>query len=135
MPKLTILLFEDTLSFDKIEMEKVKKLGVELSITIAKPPTPESIARATKEYPEVKAIYFNNSIPRVSPEMIIFPEYEYVRGKLFSEHFEHKFIFVVARTTLENEVVNNFYVAGWNFIGEFIKSKLKVQKKDGKSTS
>jgi len=136
MPKLKILIFDDALSFDAEEMNIFLKSGIELQVSLPETPNESTIKSAHSKFSffGVKAYYFNNSLPRLLPDIIIFGETEYERAKVLAKTYEDRIIFIIGHE-LEDEKVGNFYVTNWNFIEEYVKSILKGEKKDGKSTA
>lgn len=140
MPKLTILVFESTLSFDADELKHLLNWRVEIHMSCQGIPTSELIKGTHERYSffGIKAYYFNNSIPSLRcPEIVIFPEHMYDRARVFAENFQHKTVFVIPTGELEAKYkrVENFYIAKWDYVEEFIKRKLKGDNKDEESTS
>lgn len=133
--KLKILAFDEILTSD-VMLNFLDNGKIELHVSVNLTPTKHNIEGVWRKFNSykklIKAYHFNNSIPRgIGFDIIIFPIIEYERAKLYAEQFEYVKVFVAHESGIEFEEKNNFKVATWQSIDEFITDRFR--EKNGKS--
>ncbi len=141
--KLKILSFDEILTPD-IMKNFLDTQKIELHVSVNQIPTKQNIEEAWAKFTSykrvIKAYHFNNSIPTgVGFNTILFKESQYERARLYWENNPHIDVFVALNNnSLQPQKIDNFQVATWQEIDEYIKFKYqelngKREKTDSKS--